>query len=75
MPAALHLLKGSAGAALAAAAIALQVEAGDPVRVVLLHGASPPPLPPDVPVARVPEDLSYAGLLEAIYAAEHVVAW
>ncbi len=70
----LHLLKGG-DSRLAAAAIAGQVAAGDRVTVDLLHGAPAPALPPGVRLLRVPDDLPYAGLLEAIFEADQVVAW
>jgi hypothetical protein len=74
MPATLHLLKGAAPA-LALAAIAQQVAAGDHVEVALLHGAPAPPVPAGVATRRVPEECAYADLLEAIYAADQVIAW
>jgi hypothetical protein len=74
MPTALHLLKGG-DPALALAAIARQVDAGDAVRVVMLNGAPAPPLPAGVTVRRVPDELSYLALLEEIFAADQVVAW
>jgi hypothetical protein len=74
MAAALHLL-ASGDPAIALAAIARQLEAGDHVRVVLLAGAASPTLPAGVIVHRVPGDLSYDALLDAIYAADSVVAW
>jgi hypothetical protein len=74
MAVALHLL-GRGDVALALAAIARQVQAGDRVHVALLSGAPLPPLPEGVAARRVPEELSYAELLEEIYAAEQVIAW
>jgi hypothetical protein len=69
----LHLVKGADS--LAVAVVAHQRAAGDEVTVALLAGAAPPPLPDGVTVRRVPEDLDYAALLEAIFAADQVVAW
>ena len=70
----LHLLKdGHLDVALAA--IARQAAAGDRVQVALLGEAGPPALPAGVSVHRVPADLSYDALLDAIYAADRVVAW
>lgn len=70
----LHLLKGG-DSHLAEAAIASQVAAGDRVTVALLHGAPAPALPPGVRLVRVPDDLPYAGLLEAIFEADQVITW
>ncbi len=74
MGAVLHLLKGG-DSRLAATVIAGQVAAGDRVTVAVLHGAPVPALPPGVRLLRVPDDLSYAGLLEAIFEADQVVTW
>jgi hypothetical protein len=75
MASALHLLKGTAGGALATAVIARQLAAGDRVTVALLEGAARPELPPGVAVHRVPEELSYPRLLELVFASDHVVTW
>jgi hypothetical protein len=69
----LHLL--TADTALAWATIAAQHEAGDQVTVVLLPGAPAVKLPPSLPVHRVPDDLSWAGLLDKIFAADQIVTW
>ena len=74
MPSALHLLK-SADATLAVATIAKEVAAGDAVTVVLLHDAAAPGLPAGVGVRRVPGDMTYDQLLDAMFAADHVIAW
>lgn len=74
MAAVIHLVKGG-DAALAAATIAGQRAAGHRVTVALLHGAPPPPLPAGVEVRRVPEDLDYPALLEALFAADQVITW
>jgi hypothetical protein len=71
---ALHLLK-SQDTGLVAATVARQVAAGDAVTVVALHGMTAPTLPAGVVVRRVPEDLSWDGLLEAMFQADQVVAW
>jgi hypothetical protein len=42
---------------------------------VALHGAAVPALPPGVVVRRVPEDLGYEALLEALFDADQVIAW
>lgn len=70
----LHLLKGG-HPALAETAIGHQLEAGDRVLVVLLHGAPSPALPAAARVQRVPDDMGYDALLDAVYAADQVVAW
>ena len=74
MARALHLLKGD-DSSLAAATIARQVAAGDTVSVVALHGAVVPTLPPGVPVRRVPGELSWDALLQAMFEADQVIAW
>ena len=70
----LHLLKGG-DVDLALATVARQLAAGDSVSVVALHGAAVPALPPGVMVRRVPEDLGYEALLEALFDADQVIAW
>lgn len=70
----LHLVKGPASA-LAVEAIRQQVAAGDRVTIVRLEGAPPPDAPPGVPVRRVPDDVSYADLLDLVFEADQVIAW
>ena len=74
MSRALHLVK-TQDTGLVAATVARQVAAGDVVTVVALHGAAVPALPADVVVRRVPDDLSWDGLLEAMFQADQVLAW
>jgi hypothetical protein len=74
MATALHLLKG-AHTELALTTIGGQLAAGEAVTLALLHGASAPPVPPGVRVVRVPDELSHDGLLELIFAADHVTTW
>jgi hypothetical protein len=74
MAKALHLLKGHDGG-LAAATIARQLAAGDTVTVVALHGAVVPALPAGIEARRVPDDVSWAALLEAMFEADQVIAW
>ena len=74
MAKALHLLKG-ADPSLALATVARQLVAGDAVTVVALHGAAVPAVPDGVIVCRVPDDLSYEGLLEAMFEHDTVIAW
>ena len=72
----LHLVKRDS-AALAAAVIGSNLRAADArVTVVLLDGAAAPALPPGVALRRLaPGDLDYAGLLDLIFAHEHVITW
>jgi hypothetical protein len=70
----LHLLKEN-DSSLAAATIARQVAAGDTVSVVTLHGAAVPTLPSGVVVRRVPDELSWDALLQALFEADQVIAW
>lgn len=74
MSAVLHLIK-SADADLARAAIEHQHRTGATVTVALLHGARAPALPDGVRVVRVPDEVSWDGLLELVFAADHVVTW
>jgi hypothetical protein len=74
MPTALHLIKGG-DVGLALATIARQLAAGDTVRLVALHGAAVPSVPPGATLCRVPEELGYEQLLEAIFDADQVIAW
>jgi hypothetical protein len=74
MAKALHLLKGEQSE-LAAATMAGQLAAGDHVTVVALPGAAVGDLPPGLVVRRVPEELSWEQLLEAMFEADQVIAW
>jgi hypothetical protein len=74
MARALHLLKGG-DVELALAAVARQLAEGDAVTVVALHGAAVPSLPAGATLRRVPDELSYDQLLEAIFEADQVIAW
>jgi hypothetical protein len=76
MAAFLHLLKADS-AALAGPVIESNLrEADAQVTVVLLEGTGTPPLPAGATVRRLgPGDLDYAGLLDLIFAHDHVVAW
>ena len=74
MAKALHLLKGE-DSDLAAATVARQLAAGDTVTVIALHGAAVPGLPAGIVVRRVPEELSWEQLLEAMFEADQVIAW
>ena len=69
----LHLLKGG-DAALAVETIGRQQQAGDTVTVALLPGATAAP-PPGVSARRVPDDLSWDALLDAIFEADQVITW
>jgi hypothetical protein len=80
MATALHLLKAGerpeGGAPdLMRATIEEQLAAGDTVTVVALHGAAPPALPAGVTLRRLPGELVYDELLEAIFQADQVIAW
>ncbi|HEY7366517.1 MAG TPA: hypothetical protein VIE37_20655 [Methylomirabilota bacterium] len=75
MAAQLHLVKSSAQDELILATIGQQLADGNAVTVALLHGAPGPSLPAGVRALRVPDDLSYDGLLELIFAADHVLTW
>jgi len=51
------------------------VAAGDAVTVVLLHDATAAGLPAGVRVRRLPGDMTYDQLLEAMFGADRVIAW
>ena len=76
MAAFLHLLKADS-AALAASVVGSNLrEAGARVTVVLLEGAPAPTLPAGVAVRRLADgDLDYKGLLDLIFAHDHVITW
>jgi hypothetical protein len=71
----LHLLKGP-DVRLPLTVIAQEVRAGDDVTVALLPSTpTPAALPAGVHVRRVRDDLSYAQLLDLVFAADRVVTW
>ena len=75
MAAFLHLVKHDS-AALAGVVIESNLREADArVTVVLLDGAVAPSLPADVAVRRLPGDLDYAGLLDLVFAHDHVITW
>ena len=74
MASVLHLLKGP-DAALARVVMEQNVRAGDQVSAVFLEGSAVVELPPGVRVRRVGADLSYAELLDLIFASDHVITW
>jgi len=75
MAAFLHLLKADASPLAGPAIAAHRREPGARVTVVVLDGPAPD-LGPGVAVRRLAAgDLDYAGLLDLIFAADHVVAW
>jgi hypothetical protein len=72
----LHLLKGDSAEMAASVVEANRREPDARVTVVLLDGAAAPPLPAGVTVRRLADgDLDYAGLLDLIFAHDHVVTW
>ena len=76
MPAFLHLLRADS-AALAGPVIESNREQPDAqVTVVVLDGATAPTLPAGVTVRRLAAgDLDYGGLLDLIFAHDHVITW
>ena len=74
MARALHLVKAEDGG-LVAATVARQLAAGDTVTVLALHGAALPRLPSGVVIRRVPEELSWDAVLQAMFEADQVIAW
>jgi hypothetical protein len=69
----LHLVPRDAGA-LAGPVIA-GVEPGAEITVVLLDGGAAPPVPAGARILRLGDGLDYAGLLDLVFAADHVIAW
>lgn len=74
MAAVLHLLKAG-DHTLPLAVIERDVQAGHDVTVAFLPGAEPPALPAGVRTRHVTRDLSWAQLLELIFAADTVISW
>ena len=71
----LHLLKRDSPAP-AHALIAQSLRApGARATVVLLDDADPPALPAGVPLRRLGRDLDHDGLLDLIFAHDHVITW
>jgi hypothetical protein len=70
----LHLLKGG-DPGLARIVIERQLRAGDAVTVGLLPGAEAMALPPGVTLRRVSRDLSYADLVDLVFASDQVITW
>jgi hypothetical protein len=76
MAAFLHLLKADSAALATPVIEANRGEPGAQVTVVILDGAAAPPLPPGIAVRRLaPGDLDYTGLLDLIFAHDHVITW
>lgn len=77
MAAFLHILKADSDGPLAASVIESNLAEPDArVTVVLLDGAAAPALPAGATVRRLANgDLDYAGLLDLIFAHDHVVTW
>ena len=71
----LHLVKSDSPPLAAAVAARNLSEPGGAVTVVLLAGADGPSVPPGVAVKRLGVDLDYGGLLDLIFASDHVVTW
>jgi hypothetical protein len=77
MAAFLHLLKADSAAALAGSVIESNLAEPDArVTVVLLDGASARSLPAGVTVRRLADgELDYPGLLDLIFAHDHIITW
>ena len=76
MAAFLHLLKADSVELAASIVASNRREADARVTVVLLEGAPAPTLPAGVAVQRLAAgDLDYKGLLDLIFAHDHVITW
>jgi hypothetical protein len=72
----LHLVKADSAPVAASVIEATAREPAAEVTVIMLDGGAPPTLPAGVRVRRLaPGDLDYSGLLDLIFAADHVVTW
>jgi hypothetical protein len=72
----LHLIKGDSAAMAASVIEANRREPDARVTVVLLDGTAASSLPAGVTIRRLADgDLDYAGLLDLIFAHDHVVTW
>ena len=72
----LHLVKADSPSLAGSVIDANARESGAHVTVILLHGATPPALPPTVEIHRLaPDDLDYSAVLDLIFQSDHVVAW
>jgi hypothetical protein len=72
----LHLVKRDSAALVGPVIESSFREADARVTVVLLDAAAAPSLPAGVAVRRLaPGDLDYAGLLDLIFAHDHVITW
>ncbi len=72
----LHLVKRDSAALAGPVIESSRREADARVTVVLLDAAAAPSLPAGVTVRRLaPGDLDYAGLLDLIFAHDHVITW
>ena len=72
----LHLIKGDSAGLATAVIEANRCEPDARVTVVLLDGRAAPSLPAGVTVRRLADgDLDYVGLLDLIFAHDHVVTW
>ena len=70
----LHLLKGP-DAALARVVMEQNLRTGDEVSAVFLEGSTVFDVPAAVRVRCIGTDLSYAELLDLIFASDHVITW
>jgi len=69
----LHLVRRDSGAL--AGPVITGAEPGAEVTVVLLEGGAAPPMPAGARVLRLGDGLDYAGLLDLVFASDHVIAW
>lgn len=71
----LHLVKADSPAGAGPLIAETARGPGADVTVVVLDGAEAPALPAGVPLRRLGRDLDHDGLLDLIFAHDHVITW
>ena len=69
----LHLVPQDAGALVGP--VIASADSGAEITVVLLDGGAAPPVPAGARVLRLGDGLDYRGLLDLVFASDHVIAW
>jgi hypothetical protein len=74
MPAIVHVLTGPPDA-IVDTTVAAQRAAGDDITIVLVGRASAPASAKGLTVRHAPDEVSWSGVLDLIFAADQVVCW